>query len=42
MSKTMNKYSPEGRERAVQLVLDTEAQHPSRWQAEISITAKIG
>ena len=33
---------PEVRERAVRLVLDNEAQHPSRWQAVMSIAAKIG
>jgi transposase len=26
----------------VRLVLETEAQHPSRWQAVMSIAAKIG
>ncbi|WP_085990722.1 IS3 family transposase [Cereibacter sphaeroides] len=42
MSKTTNKFSPEVRERAVRLVLDNEAQHPSRWQAVMSIAVKIG
>ncbi|CAN7604852.1 IS3 family transposase ISHne1 [Brucella sp. NBRC 12952] len=42
MSKTTNKFSPEVRERAVQLVFDSEGQHGSRWQAIVSIAAKIG
>ncbi|TWI29634.1 transposase [Paracoccus sulfuroxidans] len=42
MSKTTNKFFPEVRERAVRLVLDNEGQHASRWQAVMSISAKIG
>lgn len=42
MSKTTNKFSPEVRERAVRMVLENEGQHPSRWQAIVSISAKIG
>lgn len=41
MSKTANEFSPK-REPAVRLVFDSEGQHGSRWQAIVSIAAKIG
>jgi putative transposase len=40
--KTTNKFSSEVRERAVRLVLDHAHEYPFRWQAILSISAKIG
>lgn len=36
------RYSPEVRERAVRMVQEQEAQHPSQWAAIQSIASKIG
>ena len=41
MART-SKYSPEVRERAVRLVLETKESHGSEWAAIESVSAKIG
>ena len=40
--KKSSKFSPEVRERAVRMVLEHRAEHPSPWAAIESIAAKIG
>lgn len=40
--KTTNKFPAEVRGRAVRLVLDHAHEWPSRWQAILAISAKIG
>jgi transposase-like protein len=40
--KTLNRFSPEIRQRAVRMVLDHGSDHASQWSAIGSIAAKIG
>jgi transposase InsO family protein len=41
-SRATNRFSPEVRERAVRMVLEHEARHPSCWATTLSIAAKNG
>jgi transposase len=41
MSKS-NRFSPEVRERAVRMVTESRADHPSQWAAIESIASKMG
>ena len=41
-AKTANRYSSEGRSRAVRMVMEHGADHASQWAATGSIAAKIG
>lgn len=40
--KTVPKYSPEVRERAVRMVFEHQAEHESQWATIVSIAGKIG
>ena len=40
--KTVPKYAPEVRERAVRMVFEHQAEHESQWAAIVSIASKIG
>jgi transposase len=42
MAATTTKFSPEVGERAVRIVQGNQDQHGSRWQAVMSMSAKIG
>ena len=40
--KTLKRYSPVDRERAIRLVFDQQGQHSSQWAAIQSIASKVG
>ncbi|NML13197.1 hypothetical protein HHL08_24275 [Sphingobium sp. AR-3-1] len=37
MSKTTNKFAPDVRARAVRMLQDNEADHPSRWAVSTAV-----
>jgi transposase-like protein len=39
--KTVSKYSPEFRERAVRMVFERQGEHKTQWAAIVSIASKI-
>ena len=40
--KTVKRYSPEVRERAIRMVFEHQSDHDSQWATMVSIASKIG